>query len=131
MLLYWVVQRKQIGPTKDKRDQEEQKLGRKGGFTLLFESRYILLIAVLLLLLNLVNTTGEFILGSKVVEEANKFVSSDPAFDKEAGLSNRWAFKPGAQEARQIPGALAFRRLFVNNIRVRVTRNQAIKGDTT
>jgi ATP:ADP antiporter, AAA family len=44
--------------------------GQKGknGFALVFSSRYLLLIAFLMVLVNLVNTTGEYILGKTVVE---------------------------------------------------------------
>ena len=40
---------------------------RRGGFALVFTNRYLLLIAALMLLYNLVNTTGEYILGKTVV----------------------------------------------------------------
>ena len=40
---------------------------RRGGFALVFTNRYLLLIALLMLLYNLVNTTGEYILGKTVV----------------------------------------------------------------
>jgi ATP:ADP antiporter, AAA family len=39
----------------------------RGGFALVFSDRYLLLIAMLMLLYNLVNTTGEYILGKTVV----------------------------------------------------------------
>jgi AAA family ATP:ADP antiporter len=39
----------------------------RGGFALVFTNRYLLLIAVLVLVYNLVNTTGEYILGKTVV----------------------------------------------------------------
>jgi AAA family ATP:ADP antiporter len=41
-----------------------------GGFQLVFTDRYLLLIALLILLSNVVNTTGEFILGKSVAEHA-------------------------------------------------------------
>jgi ATP:ADP antiporter, AAA family len=40
---------------------------QRSGFALVFTNRYLLLIAVLMLLYNLVNTTGEYILGKTVV----------------------------------------------------------------
>jgi AAA family ATP:ADP antiporter len=46
---------------------EEGKKG-KNGFALVFSSRYLLLIALLMVLVNLVNTTGEYILGKTVVQ---------------------------------------------------------------
>ena len=39
----------------------------RSGFTLVFANRYLLLIALLMLIYNLVNTTGEYILGKMVV----------------------------------------------------------------
>jgi AAA family ATP:ADP antiporter len=46
-------------------------LGRQGGFELIFKDRYLMWIAVLTILLNVVNTTGEFLLGS-LVSDASK-----------------------------------------------------------
>lgn len=46
--------------------QAEEPMSTDGAFGLVLRNRYLLLIAVLLLLTNLVNTTGEFILGSTV-----------------------------------------------------------------
>jgi ATP:ADP antiporter, AAA family len=46
---------------------EEQRIKGRSGFALVFANRYLLLIAVLMLLWNLVNTTGEYILGKTVV----------------------------------------------------------------
>jgi AAA family ATP:ADP antiporter len=48
---------------------ETQPLGREGGFALVVRQRYLLLIALLMLVLNIVNTNGEFILG-KTLEGA-------------------------------------------------------------
>jgi AAA family ATP:ADP antiporter len=47
-----------------------------GGFQLVFRKRYLLLIAILVLLSNLVNTTGEFILGKTVAEHAEAAAGS-------------------------------------------------------
>ena len=57
----------------------EKPMGREGGFQLVFKNRYLLLIALLVLVLNVVNTTGEFILGKMVVENANQAVVSGVA----------------------------------------------------
>jgi len=61
----------------------------RNAFAMVFRTRYLLLIAIMLLLLNWVNTTGEYILGS-IVEEA--------ASDKVA------AGGPGALSKEQIIG---------------------------
>ncbi len=49
-----------------------QPLGKDGGFELIFKHRYLLYIAALIVLLNLVNTTGEFILRSSIYEVAQQ-----------------------------------------------------------
>jgi ATP:ADP antiporter, AAA family len=57
-----------IGPT-----------SRPGTFRLVFRNRYLLLIALLILILNWVNTTGEYILGSTVTDAAKSAVASGRA----------------------------------------------------
>jgi AAA family ATP:ADP antiporter len=59
-------------------------LGGSSGFSLVFANRYILLIAALLVVLNIVNTTGEYILSHLVVEHASALAAADSAFDKNA-----------------------------------------------
>jgi ATP:ADP antiporter, AAA family len=49
------------------------KSGRSG-FALVFESRYLLLIALMMVLANIVNTTGEYILGKRVAADARAAV---------------------------------------------------------
>jgi AAA family ATP:ADP antiporter len=49
-----------------------------------FGNRYILLIAVLLIVLNVVNTVGEYILSHLVVEHASELAAADAGFDKNA-----------------------------------------------
>lgn len=48
----------------------DEKLDGPNGFQLVFRSRYLRLIALLIVLLNVVNTTGEFLLSSVVEQEA-------------------------------------------------------------
>jgi ATP:ADP antiporter, AAA family len=50
--------------------ESERPLGKEGGFQLLLRDRYLLWIAVLIVLLNVVNTTGEYTLSKLVVLEA-------------------------------------------------------------
>jgi AAA family ATP:ADP antiporter len=52
---------------------------RRGTFRLVFQDRYLLLIALLLLVLNWVNTTGEYILGRTVAAAAESAVSAGRA----------------------------------------------------
>jgi AAA family ATP:ADP antiporter len=48
----------------------DEPLGKEGGFRLVLHDRYLLWIALLIFLLNVVNTTGEYVLGKVVVAEA-------------------------------------------------------------
>jgi AAA family ATP:ADP antiporter len=58
----------------------EAPLSRAGGFGMIFKDRYLLLIALMMLLVNVVNTTGEYLFGRYIVEQANTmFSGSDPA----------------------------------------------------
>jgi AAA family ATP:ADP antiporter len=57
--------------------QSEKPLGTAGGFQLIFQDRYLLWIAILIVLLNVVNTVGEYTLGRLVVAEAAK-AGGDP-----------------------------------------------------
>jgi AAA family ATP:ADP antiporter len=50
----------------------EEPLGTEGGFQLILKDRYLFWIAVLIVLLNIVNTIGEYALGRLVVVEAAK-----------------------------------------------------------
>jgi AAA family ATP:ADP antiporter len=53
-------------------------LNGQGAFQLVIGQRYFLLIALLMVILNLVNTTGEYIMGQKVTEEAQRFAAAQP-----------------------------------------------------
>ncbi|MFC2158394.1 NTP/NDP exchange transporter [Acidobacteriota bacterium] len=48
-------------PQTSEEKEEEKPLGKDGGFKLVFKSRYLLYIAFFVLLLNVINTTGEYI----------------------------------------------------------------------
>ena len=54
------------------------------GFGLVLQSPYLRLIALLLVLLNIVNTTGEYILSSLVTGRAAALASATPGFDQGA-----------------------------------------------
>ena len=58
------------------RRRRKKPLGKEGGFQLIRKDRYLLLIALLVLLLNVVNTTGEFLLGKLVVGAAEEAVAA-------------------------------------------------------
>ncbi len=53
-----------------KAEESDKTLGSEGGFQLILQHRYLFYIALLILVLNLVNTTGEFILRDAVFTAA-------------------------------------------------------------
>jgi ATP:ADP antiporter, AAA family len=57
----------------------EPSMSRSGGFQLVFSQRYLLLIALLILVLNIVNTVGEYLLGRMVVADAAAKIASGNA----------------------------------------------------
>jgi AAA family ATP:ADP antiporter len=57
---------------------DEVPLGKQGGFELVLKDRYLLWIAVLTIILNVVNTTGEFLLNSLVEGRALAEFGTDP-----------------------------------------------------
>jgi len=56
-----------------------EPLGPEGGFELVWKDRYLFWIAILIVLLNVVNTTGNYILNKFVVEAAAGQFGTDPA----------------------------------------------------
>lgn len=65
---------------------DEEPIGRRGGFELVFKDRYLLLIAMLVLAFNLVNTLGNFILNTMITEEAARLASSGASGGDERAL---------------------------------------------
>jgi AAA family ATP:ADP antiporter len=61
--------------------QESDKISRKGALKVVFQSKYLLMIAILILLTNWVNTTGEYILGKGVENSADMLSAADPLFN--------------------------------------------------
>jgi AAA family ATP:ADP antiporter len=55
----------------DAKAANETPLGKEGGFSLILKDRYLFWIAVLTVLLNVVNTTGEFLLSTLVRDAAH------------------------------------------------------------
>jgi AAA family ATP:ADP antiporter len=55
------------------------KVSGTNGFRMVFQTKYLLLMALMLMLLNWVNTTGEYILGSIVKEQALKMIADGRA----------------------------------------------------
>jgi len=59
-------------------------LAATGGFGLVFRSPYLRLIALLIVLLNVVNTTGEYLIARLVTSHAQAQVALDPSFNAQA-----------------------------------------------
>jgi AAA family ATP:ADP antiporter len=55
---------------------QEEPLSKEGGFKLVMKSRYLLLIAGMMLILNVVNSTGEFILSKMVVDNVKQEIAT-------------------------------------------------------
>ncbi len=68
---------------------QDAPLGQEGGFQLVFRDRYLLLIAFLVLLLNAVNTTGEYILGRTVGSAATHALQAATTSDPD-GFKKQW-----------------------------------------
>jgi AAA family ATP:ADP antiporter len=62
----------------------EEPIKAGNGFALVLKSPYLRLVALLLVILNIVNTVGEFILGQAVVAHADAELAVNAAFDKGA-----------------------------------------------
>ncbi len=62
-------------------DHSEPEFSKEGAFRVVFQNKYLLLIALLILFTNWVNTTGEYIIGRAVSDEAARLAASSPAGD--------------------------------------------------
>ena len=65
------------------RAEEEEPMGKGGAFRLVLGSKYLLLIALLMLFLNWVNTTGEYILGRTVASAAEKAIAAETSLESD------------------------------------------------
>ena len=97
-------------------------LSRQGGFELIFKDRYLLWIAVLTVLLNVVNATGQFLLDNVVTAEAAARFGSGPE-QHEARVIFLGSFYGNFQAATNLVGFLL--QLFVTS---RVMRFIGVRG---
>jgi len=81
LVLYRVAARRSRG---GEAPRAQAPIAGGNGFALVLKNHYLVLIAALLVLLNLVNTVGEFILARAVVAAADAQAASAPGFDKQA-----------------------------------------------
>lgn len=78
-VLTHVSNRRALRHKKSQLAVSEKPLGREGGFQLIFKQRYLFLVAAMILLLNVVNSTGEFLMGKLVTQEALQAVGTGAA----------------------------------------------------
>lgn len=90
IVLAWYIHRREVRKTREDREKglagaeekakiQEQPLKAGGGFRLIFKSRYLLLIAVMIGLYNFVNATGEFIITKVTVDQSIANQAPKPA----------------------------------------------------
>jgi AAA family ATP:ADP antiporter len=78
LILYLLVNRRETR----RASTPKPVLGAGNGFQFVFSSRYLQLIAVLIVLLNVVNTTGEYLIANLVSARADALAAGNPGFDK-------------------------------------------------
>jgi AAA family ATP:ADP antiporter len=81
MLLYNIINRRESSASSvatggGEAAESEAPLAKGGGFGLVFKSRYLLLIALMILVTNIVNTTGEYILSNAAKTYSEEVVPS-------------------------------------------------------
>jgi AAA family ATP:ADP antiporter len=79
LLLTNRVDRRERGRRTEVKPAGSKKPAGANAFAIVFRTRYLLLMALMLMLLNWVNTTGEYILGSIVKETASSLVAAGKA----------------------------------------------------
>jgi AAA family ATP:ADP antiporter len=82
LALYRIVDRRESG--RPGPAAATAPLSAAGGFGLVFRSRYLLLLAALIVLLNVVNTTGNYIWDKTLLAAAHKELASNPVLDVDA-----------------------------------------------
>jgi len=70
------VHRREGGRSLQKKHEPEKPLASRGGFAVLASDRYLLLIGALTMLLNWVNTTGEYVLDRTLIQAASTMAGS-------------------------------------------------------
>jgi ATP:ADP antiporter, AAA family len=74
-----VTSRRQTAHNRQTAKAAEAPLGGEGGFELIRQDRYLILITLLTVLLNVVNTSGEYLFGRYVVEQSQALYGTDPS----------------------------------------------------
>ena len=82
--LYWVVDRRESRRPTRATAATTPLSAAAGGFQLVFGSPYLRLLAVLIVLLNVVNTTGNYIVDRSVIAAADAALAADPSLSRDA-----------------------------------------------
>ena len=82
LALYVLIQRRELRQRADQTDAAKALIPPGDGFALVFRNPYLRLIAVLIIVLNIVNSNGNFIFNSAVVSAANDAIQADPSVDR-------------------------------------------------
>ena len=85
ILLTIVINRQEVRRGSAEAKKAEEHLSKEGSFKLVMRNRYLMLIAFHVLLLNLVNTVGEFVLGYMVEQAAVSEIGSGEALQDQRG----------------------------------------------
>lgn len=86
LLLTWRANRSACAACEQQKRNDESRVGTRGAFQIIASDRYLGLIALMVVLLNVVNTGGEYLLSKLVVADAARFAASaaDPVAAKQA-----------------------------------------------
>jgi AAA family ATP:ADP antiporter len=88
VVIYRLIQAREIRRRADEAVTAEAPIPPGGGFGLVFANPYLRLIAVLIVILNLVNTNGNFVWNSAVVRAADAAVAANPSLDRTAYIGS-------------------------------------------
>jgi AAA family ATP:ADP antiporter len=82
-LTLWANRRERASGRDAAAAEADAPIGRRGGFQLVFANRYLLLIALLFVVLNLVNTLGNFLLDRLIVDESARLAATTATDQRE------------------------------------------------
>jgi AAA family ATP:ADP antiporter len=88
VVIYVLIQAREVRGHVEEAKVAEAPIPPGGGFGLVFANPYLRLIAVLIVVLNLVNTNGNFVWNSAVVNAANAAVAANPSLDRTAYIGS-------------------------------------------
>jgi AAA family ATP:ADP antiporter len=86
--LYVLIQRREVRRRADQVVTAKAPIPPGGGFSLVFANPYLRLIALLIIVLNIVNTNGNFIWNSAVVRAADAAAAADPSVNRVAFIGS-------------------------------------------